>query len=105
MLLTSDLRPCLPFLKLFQNLRTLMTPYKVTFESPLELSAQGELSQLPTERTAQVSLFRLLARPEPLALSLSCAGKQMIETYFDFRLYRLWKSRQHSKLLDFDDVL
>lgn len=32
-------------------------------------------------------------------------GKQMIETYFDFRLYRLWKSRQHSKLLDFDDVL
>uniref|UniRef100_A0A8C8Z2T2 NMDA receptor synaptonuclear signaling and neuronal migration factor n=1 Tax=Prolemur simus TaxID=1328070 RepID=A0A8C8Z2T2_PROSS len=31
--------------------------------------------------------------------------KQMIETYFDFRLYRLWKSRQHSKLLDFDDVL
>ncbi|XP_006900676.1 PREDICTED: NMDA receptor synaptonuclear signaling and neuronal migration factor isoform X2 [Elephantulus edwardii] len=58
--------------KLFQSLRTLMTPYKVTFESPLELSAQG---------------------------------KQMIETYFDFRLYRLWKSRQHSKLLDLDDVL
>nr|XP_012639904.1 NMDA receptor synaptonuclear signaling and neuronal migration factor isoform X4 [Microcebus murinus] len=58
--------------KLFRNLRTLMTPYRVTFESPLELSAQG---------------------------------KQMIETYFDFRLYRLWKSRQHSKLLDFDDVL
>ncbi|XP_026959933.1 NMDA receptor synaptonuclear signaling and neuronal migration factor isoform X2 [Sagmatias obliquidens] len=27
--------------KLFQNLRTLMTPYRVTFESPLELSAQG----------------------------------------------------------------
>ncbi|XP_025117895.1 NMDA receptor synaptonuclear signaling and neuronal migration factor isoform X3 [Bubalus bubalis] len=58
--------------KLFQNLRTLMTPYRVIFESPLELSAQG---------------------------------KQMIETYFDFRLYRLWKSRQHSKLLDFEDVL
>ncbi|KAM5300366.1 NMDA receptor synaptonuclear signaling and neuronal migration factor isoform 11-T11 [Ctenodactylus gundi] len=58
--------------KLFQNLRTLMTPYRVTFESPLELSAQG---------------------------------KQMIETYFDFRLYRLWKSRQHSKLLDLDGVL
>eukprot|EP00069_Balaena_mysticetus_P021845 bmy_13890T0 len=58
--------------KLFQNLRTLMTPYRVTFESPLELSAQG---------------------------------KQMIETYFDFRLYRLWKSRQHSKLLAFEDVL
>ncbi|XP_006863716.1 PREDICTED: NMDA receptor synaptonuclear signaling and neuronal migration factor isoform X4 [Chrysochloris asiatica] len=58
--------------KLFQNLRTLMTPYRVTFESPLELSAQG---------------------------------KRMIETYFDFRLYRLWKSRQHSKLLDLDDVL
>ncbi|XP_028353587.1 NMDA receptor synaptonuclear signaling and neuronal migration factor isoform X5 [Physeter macrocephalus] len=58
--------------KLFQNLRTLMTPYRVAFESPLELSAQG---------------------------------KQMIETYFDFRLYRLWKSRQHSKLLDLEDVL
>ncbi|XP_066111696.1 NMDA receptor synaptonuclear signaling and neuronal migration factor isoform X2 [Saccopteryx bilineata] len=58
--------------KLFQNLRTLMTPYRVIFESPLELSAQG---------------------------------KRMIETYFDFRLYRLWKSRQHSKLLDFEDVL
>ncbi|XP_075415852.1 NMDA receptor synaptonuclear signaling and neuronal migration factor isoform X1 [Tenrec ecaudatus] len=58
--------------KLFQNLSTLMTPNRVTFESPLELSAQG---------------------------------KQMIETYFDFRLYRLWKSRQHSKLLDFDGVL
>ncbi|XP_074218918.1 NMDA receptor synaptonuclear signaling and neuronal migration factor isoform X8 [Camelus bactrianus] len=28
--------------KLFQNLRTLMTPYRVTFESPLELSAQGK---------------------------------------------------------------
>lgn len=37
--------PC-PFLQLFQNLRTLMTPYRVTFESPLELSAQGELAQL-----------------------------------------------------------
>jgi len=29
----------------------------------------------------------------------------MIETYFDFRLYRLWKTRQHSKLLDYDDIL
>uniref|UniRef100_F6U3D0 NMDA receptor synaptonuclear signaling and neuronal migration factor n=1 Tax=Monodelphis domestica TaxID=13616 RepID=F6U3D0_MONDO len=58
--------------KLFQNLKTLMMPNRVTFESPLELSAQG---------------------------------KQMIETYFDFRLYRLWKTRQHSKLLDYDDIL
>nr|XP_042711622.1 NMDA receptor synaptonuclear signaling and neuronal migration factor isoform X8 [Chrysemys picta bellii] len=58
--------------KLFQNLKNLMNPYRVVFESPLELSAQG---------------------------------KQMIETYFDFRLYRLWKTRQHSKLLDYDDVL
>lgn len=32
-------------------------------------------------------------------------GKQLIETYFDFRLYRLWKTRQHSKLLDYDDIL
>ena len=42
-----------------------------------------------------------ILNPCPLASS----GKQMIETYFDFRLYRLWKSRQHSKLLDFEDVL
>ncbi|XP_060107082.1 NMDA receptor synaptonuclear signaling and neuronal migration factor isoform X3 [Heteronotia binoei] len=58
--------------KLFQNLKNLMSPCRVNFESPLELSAQG---------------------------------KQMIETYFDFRLYRLWKTRQHSKLLDYDDIL
>ncbi|XP_029468039.1 NMDA receptor synaptonuclear signaling and neuronal migration factor isoform X1 [Rhinatrema bivittatum] len=58
--------------KLFQNLKNLMSPYRIVFESPLELSAQG---------------------------------KQMIETYFDFRLYRLWKTRQHSKLLDYDDIL
>ncbi|XP_068020339.1 NMDA receptor synaptonuclear signaling and neuronal migration factor isoform X2 [Melanerpes formicivorus] len=58
--------------KLFQNLKNLMNPYRVAFESPLELSAQG---------------------------------KQMIETYFDFRLFRLWKTRQHSKLLDYDDIL
>ena len=38
-------------------------------------------------------------------LAPPASGKQMIETYFDFRLYRLWKSRQHSKLLDFEDVL
>lgn len=44
-------------------------------------------------------------RPGPSASRPSPPGKQMIETYFDFRLYRLWKSRQHSKLLDFDDVL
>lgn len=33
------------------------------------------------------------------------AGKEMIELYFDFRLYRLWKTRQHSKLLDYEDFL
>uniref|UniRef100_A0A3Q4H040 NMDA receptor synaptonuclear signaling and neuronal migration factor b n=1 Tax=Neolamprologus brichardi TaxID=32507 RepID=A0A3Q4H040_NEOBR len=33
------------------------------------------------------------------------AGKEMIEMYFDFRLFRLWKSRRHSKLLDYDDLL
>ncbi|MBN3299345.1 NSMF factor, partial [Amia calva] len=58
--------------KLFKNLKNLMKPQSITFESPLELSAQG---------------------------------KEMIETYFDFRLYRLWKARQHSKLLDYDDIL
>ncbi|XP_056396319.1 NMDA receptor synaptonuclear signaling and neuronal migration factor isoform X1 [Hyla sarda] len=58
--------------KLFQNLKNLMSPHKIEFKSPLELSAQG---------------------------------KQLIEKYFDFRLYRLWKTRQHSKLLDYDDIL
>uniref|UniRef100_A0A3B4ZND1 NMDA receptor synaptonuclear signaling and neuronal migration factor-like n=1 Tax=Stegastes partitus TaxID=144197 RepID=A0A3B4ZND1_9TELE len=38
----------------------------------------------------------------PLELS---AQKEMIEMYFDFRLYRLWKTRQHSKLLDYEDFL
>ncbi|XP_069798897.1 NMDA receptor synaptonuclear signaling and neuronal migration factor isoform X3 [Dendropsophus ebraccatus] len=58
--------------KLFQNLKNLMSPLRIEFKSPLELSAQG---------------------------------KQLIEKYFDFRLYRLWKTRQHSKLLDYDDIL
>uniref|UniRef100_A0A3B3QWD5 NMDA receptor synaptonuclear signaling and neuronal migration factor b n=1 Tax=Paramormyrops kingsleyae TaxID=1676925 RepID=A0A3B3QWD5_9TELE len=38
-------------------------------------------------------------------LELSAQGKEMIETYFDFRLFRLWKARQHSKLLDYDDLM
>uniref|UniRef100_A0A8C5C9N4 NMDA receptor synaptonuclear signaling and neuronal migration factor n=1 Tax=Gadus morhua TaxID=8049 RepID=A0A8C5C9N4_GADMO len=38
-------------------------------------------------------------------LELSAQGKEMIEMYFDFRLFRLWKSRQHSKMLDYDDLL
>uniref|UniRef100_A0AAQ4S9R2 NMDA receptor synaptonuclear signaling and neuronal migration factor b n=1 Tax=Gasterosteus aculeatus aculeatus TaxID=481459 RepID=A0AAQ4S9R2_GASAC len=38
-------------------------------------------------------------------LELSAEGKEMIEMYFDFRLFRLWKSRQHSKLMDYDDLL
>ncbi|KAI1900624.1 hypothetical protein AGOR_G00051840 [Albula goreensis] len=38
-------------------------------------------------------------------LELSAQGKEMIEIYFDFRLFRLWKARQHSKLLDYDDLL
>lgn len=29
--------------QLFQNLKNLMNPYRVAFESPLELSAQGNL--------------------------------------------------------------
>ncbi|KAG8447409.1 hypothetical protein GDO86_014764 [Hymenochirus boettgeri] len=58
--------------KLFQSLKNLMSPHRMEFKSPLELSAQG---------------------------------KQLIERYFDFRMYRLWKTRQHSKLLDYDDIL
>ncbi|XP_031425750.2 NMDA receptor synaptonuclear signaling and neuronal migration factor [Clupea harengus] len=38
-------------------------------------------------------------------LELSAQGKEMIETYFDFRLFRLWKTRQHSKLHDYDELL
>ncbi|KPP68265.1 NMDA receptor synaptonuclear signaling and neuronal migration factor-like [Scleropages formosus] len=49
-----------------------------------------------------------LMRPYSVAfespLELSAQGKEMIETYFDFRLFRLWKTRQHSKLLDYDDL-
>uniref|UniRef100_A0AAY4EJE5 NMDA receptor synaptonuclear signaling and neuronal migration factor a n=1 Tax=Denticeps clupeoides TaxID=299321 RepID=A0AAY4EJE5_9TELE len=37
-------------------------------------------------------------------LELSSQGKEMIEMYFDFRLFRLWKTRQHSKLLDYEDI-
>ena len=38
-------------------------------------------------------------------VSFTNQGKEMIEMYFDFRLYRLWKTRQHSKLLDYEDFL
>ncbi|XP_031711315.1 NMDA receptor synaptonuclear signaling and neuronal migration factor isoform X7 [Anarrhichthys ocellatus] len=38
-------------------------------------------------------------------LELSAQGKEMIEMYFDFRLYRLWKTRQHSKLLEYEEFL
>ncbi|KAM6985809.1 NMDA receptor synaptonuclear signaling and neuronal migration factor [Aplochiton taeniatus] len=37
-------------------------------------------------------------------LELCKQGKEMIEMYFDFRLYRLWKTRQHSKLLDYEEL-
>lgn len=46
----------------------------------------------------------ILRRAKNVVLS-PLSGKEMIEMYFDFRLYRLWKSRQHSKLLDYDDLL
>ncbi|XP_048114833.1 NMDA receptor synaptonuclear signaling and neuronal migration factor isoform X2 [Alosa alosa] len=38
-------------------------------------------------------------------LELSSQGKEMIEKYFDFRLFRLWKTRQHSKLLEFEELM
>ncbi|XP_031433942.1 NMDA receptor synaptonuclear signaling and neuronal migration factor isoform X2 [Clupea harengus] len=38
-------------------------------------------------------------------LELSSQGKAMIEMYFDFRLFRLWKTRQHSKLLEFEELM
>lgn len=39
------------------------------------------------------------------SFSSAFKGKEMIEMYFDFRLYRLWKTRQHSKLLDYEEFL
>lgn len=89
-----------------------MTPYRVIFESPLELSAQGEPGRGVACPRGVVSprAWGGAGRGCPgggaeRALAPPASGKQMIETYFDFRLYRLWKSRQHSKLLDFEDVL
>ncbi|XP_067378022.1 NMDA receptor synaptonuclear signaling and neuronal migration factor [Channa argus] len=56
-----------------------------------------------------IQTLKKLMRPTSVEfkspLELSAQGKEMIEMYFDFRLFRLWKSRQHSKLLDYDDLL
>uniref|UniRef100_A0A669CXH5 NMDA receptor synaptonuclear signaling and neuronal migration factor b n=1 Tax=Oreochromis niloticus TaxID=8128 RepID=A0A669CXH5_ORENI len=56
-----------------------------------------------------IQTLKRLMRPTSVEfkspLELSAQGKEMIEMYFDFRLFRLWKSRQHSKLLDYDDLL
>ncbi|XP_052317740.1 NMDA receptor synaptonuclear signaling and neuronal migration factor [Oncorhynchus keta] len=53
--------------------------------------------------------LKQLMRPHAIEfkspLELSAQGKEMIEMYFDFRLFRLWKTRQHSKLLDYDNLL
>ncbi|XP_028980246.1 NMDA receptor synaptonuclear signaling and neuronal migration factor isoform X4 [Esox lucius] len=53
--------------------------------------------------------LKRLMRPHAIEfkspLELSAQGKEMIEMYFDFRLFRLWKTRQHSKMLDYDDLL
>ncbi|KPP64338.1 hypothetical protein Z043_117326, partial [Scleropages formosus] len=57
-----------------------------------------------------LSLSRITSLAAPCAYKQHPApvlspGKEMIEMYFDFRLFRLWKARQHSKLLDYDDLL
>uniref|UniRef100_A0A671VHN8 NMDA receptor synaptonuclear signaling and neuronal migration factor b n=1 Tax=Sparus aurata TaxID=8175 RepID=A0A671VHN8_SPAAU len=56
-----------------------------------------------------IQTLKKLMRPSSVEfkspLELSAQGKEMIEMYFDFRLFRLWKSRQHSKLLDYDNIL
>uniref|UniRef100_A0A8C6WHX3 NMDA receptor synaptonuclear signaling and neuronal migration factor b n=1 Tax=Neogobius melanostomus TaxID=47308 RepID=A0A8C6WHX3_9GOBI len=61
------------------------------------------------EKRYLIQTLKRLMRPSAVEfkspLELSAQGKEMIETYFDFRLFRLWKSRQHSKLLDYDDLL
>uniref|UniRef100_A0A8C4QB66 NMDA receptor synaptonuclear signaling and neuronal migration factor n=1 Tax=Eptatretus burgeri TaxID=7764 RepID=A0A8C4QB66_EPTBU len=39
-------------------------------------------------------------------LELSAQGKKMIETYFNLRLYKLWRVRQHSRMANnFDDIV
>ncbi|XP_077417037.1 NMDA receptor synaptonuclear signaling and neuronal migration factor isoform X2 [Vanacampus margaritifer] len=56
-----------------------------------------------------IQTLKRLMRPSSVQfkspLELSAQGKEMIEMYFNFRLFRLWKSRQHSKMLDYDDLL
>ncbi|XP_061622380.1 NMDA receptor synaptonuclear signaling and neuronal migration factor-like [Phyllopteryx taeniolatus] len=56
-----------------------------------------------------IQTLKRLMRPTSVEfkspLELSAQGKEMIEMYFNFRLFRLWKSRQHSKMLDYDDLL
>ncbi|XP_051924192.1 NMDA receptor synaptonuclear signaling and neuronal migration factor isoform X1 [Hippocampus zosterae] len=56
-----------------------------------------------------IKTLKRLMRPSSVEfkspLELSAQGKEMIEMYFNFRLFRLWKSRQHSKMLDYDDLL
>ncbi|XP_028989636.1 NMDA receptor synaptonuclear signaling and neuronal migration factor-like isoform X2 [Betta splendens] len=55
-----------------------------------------------------IQTLKRLMRPSSVEfkspLELSAQGKEMIELYFDFRLFRLWKTRQHSKLLDYDHL-
>ncbi|CAB1332658.1 unnamed protein product, partial [Coregonus sp. 'balchen'] len=60
----------------------------------------------------RLSRFMSKVNPEPnLIHIMGCYvlgnpnGEKMIEMYFDFRLFRLWKTRQHSKLLDYEDLL
>ncbi|TSK72065.1 NMDA receptor synaptonuclear signaling and neuronal migration factor [Bagarius yarrelli] len=61
----------------------------------------------------RLSRFMSKVNPEPNQIHImGCyvlgnpnGEKEMIEMYFDFRLYRLWKTRQHSKLLDYEDLL
>ncbi|XP_026199418.1 NMDA receptor synaptonuclear signaling and neuronal migration factor isoform X2 [Anabas testudineus] len=63
-------------------------------------SANGEKLIQTLKRLMRPSLVEFKS-----PLELSAQGKEMIEMYFDFRLFRLWKTRQHSKLLDYDDLL
>lgn len=46
--LFSALNSGMSSFQLFQNLKNLMNPYRVAFESPLELSAQGNLFPVQT---------------------------------------------------------
>lgn len=48
---------CMFSFQLFQNLKNLMNPYRVAFESPLELSAQGNFCSVQRTISSRSAYF------------------------------------------------